>query len=274
VSPLPDSLLSADGTRLKLHTWPGEARRGTVLIVHGLGEHAGRYAHVAAWLAERGFATIAYDHRGHGLSEGARGVIPTPTALLDDLGTVVNAVRPKQGPFILLSHSMGGAVTAEFVARRIRSADLVILSSPALKARLNFVKRAQLAIGLALAPSLTQPNGLDATGIAHDPSTVQRYLNDPLVHNRVSARLAKSILDAGEAALAAAPKWSTATLLVYAGSDRLVDPAGSDAFAASAPREVVESKRFETLFHEILNEGALAAPVFARIEKFLDARLP
>lgn len=270
----PDSLLAADGTRLQLYAWPGEARRGTVLIVHGLGEHAGRYAHVAAWLAERGFATRAYDHRGHGRSAGARGVTPSPGALLDDLGQVVQALRPKDGRFILLGHSMGGAVTAEFVARRIRSADAVILSSPALKAKLSFVQKAKLAIGLALMPALAVGNELDATGIAHDPATVQAYLDDPLVHDRVCARLAKSILDAGDVALAAAPKWGTPTLLVYGGSDRLVDPAGSDAFAASAPREVVESKRFAALYHEILNEGALAAPVFARIEQFLDARCP
>lgn len=269
-----DSLLAADGTRLQLYTWPGEARRGTVLIVHGLGEHAGRYAHVAAWLAERGFATLAYDHRGHGRSGGKRGVIPTPNALADDLALVVNALRPKQGRFILLGHSMGGAITAEFVARRIRSADAVILSSPALKARLSFVQRAQLAIGLAMTPGLALSNGLDATGIAHDPATVQAYLDDPLVHDRVSARLAKAILDAGDVALTAASKWSTPTLLIYGGSDRLVDPAGSDAFAASAPREIVESKRFSALYHEILNEGELAAPVFARIEQFLDAHCP
>ena len=84
-----DSLLAADGTRLKLHRWPSAPRRGTVLIVHGLGEHAGRYAHVAAWLAERGFAALAYDQRGHGLSDGNRGIIPTPNALVDDLATVV-----------------------------------------------------------------------------------------------------------------------------------------------------------------------------------------
>ncbi len=270
----PDSLLAADGTRLQLYTWPGEARRGTVLIVHGLGEHAGRYAHVAAWLAERGFATLAYDHRGHGRSGGPKGVISAPTALADDLTTVVNTLRPKEGRFILLGHSMGGAITAEFVARRIHSADAVILSSPALKARLSFFQRVQLAIGLAMTPGLALSNGLDATGIAHDPATVKAYLDDPLVHDRVSARLAKAILDAGDVALAAAPKWSTPTLLVYGGSDRLVDPAGSDAFAASAPREIVESKRFAALYHEILNEGELAAPVFARIEQFLDARCP
>lgn len=274
VTTIPDSLQAGDGTRLALHRWPGDGPRGSVLLVHGLGEHGGRYAHVAAWFAARGLRCVGYDHRGHGKSEGTRGVIPTAGALREDLGTVVDAVRPSSGTFLLLGHSMGGAVVADFVARRVRAADLVILSSPALKAPLSVFQRLQLAIGRRFAPDLAQGNGLDATGIAHDPATVQAYLNDPLVHDRISARLAQDILDAGEAALAAAPKWDTATLLLYAGADRLVDPRGSDAFAASAPREVVESQRFDALFHEILNEGELAAPVFARIERWLDARLP
>jgi alpha-beta hydrolase superfamily lysophospholipase len=187
---------------------------------------------------------------------------------------VVDALRPKDQPFLLLGHSMGGAVVADFVARRVRSADLVILSSPALRARLSVFQRLQLAIGERLAPDLAQPNGLDPAMIAHDAATVQAYINDPLVHDRISARLARAILDAGLAALAAAPKWDTDTLLLYAGADRLVDPSGSDAFAASAPRSVVEAKRFDALYHEILNEGTLAAPVFERLDKWLEARLP
>jgi alpha-beta hydrolase superfamily lysophospholipase len=274
VSKPSDSLRATDGAALHLYRWPGEGSRGTVLIVHGLGEHGGRYAHVAQWFAERGFRTVGYDHRGHGRSEGKRGVLPHTDALHDDLAMVIDAVRPANGPFLLLGHSMGGAVVAGFLAARRRAVEFAILSSPALRARMTPVQRIQLAVGLALLPGLAQPNGLDPSGIAHDPATVRAYLDDPLVHDRISARLAKATLDSGAAALAAAPRWTVPTLLMYGGSDRLVDPAGSDAFAASAPAEVVESERFDALYHEILNEGALAAPVFARLERWLDARVP
>ena len=270
----PESLRAADGTALHLYRWPGEGTRGTVLIVHGLGEHGGRYAHVATWLAARGFTAVGYDHRGHGRSDGKRGVLPHTDALHTDLATVVDAVRAPNGPLLLLGHSMGGAVVAGFLAAQRRPVDFAVLTSPALRARMSVVQRLQLAIGLALLPWLAQPNGLDPTGIAHDPATVRAYLEDPLVHDRISARLAKATLDAGAAALRAAPRWSVPTLLLYSGSDRLVDPAGSDAFAASAPGEVVESARFDALYHEILNEGTLAAPVFARLERWLDARVP
>ncbi len=271
---LPDSLRTPDGLRLHLHRWPGEGPRGTVLLVHGLGEHGGRYAHVAAWLAERRLRCIGSGHRGHGRSGGARGVIAHDRALFEDLGLVVNAVRPTDRPFILLGHSMGGAVVADFVARRVRAADLVVLSSPALKARLSPFQRLQLAIGTRFLPDVALANGLDPSGIAHDPLTVNAYLDDPLVHDRISARLAKAVIDAGESARAAAAKWDTATLLLYGGADRIVDPAGSAAFAAGAPGAVVEAQRFDALYHEIFNEGALAAPVFARLERWLDAKLP
>lgn len=269
-----ESLRADDGTALHLYRWPGQGLRGTVLIVHGLGEHGGRYAHVAAWLAERGFAAVGYDHRGHGRSEGKRGVLPHTDALHDDLARVLDTVRPASGPLLVLGHSMGGAIVAGFLAQRRRPVDFAILTSPALRARMTGVQRIQLAVGLTLLPALAQPNGLDPTGIAHDPATVRAYLDDPLVHDRISARLAKATLDAGAAALAAASTWTVKTLLLYGGSDRLVDSTGSDAFAASAPAEVVESERFDALYHEILNEGALAAPVFARLERWLDARVP
>ncbi len=271
---LPDSLRTADGLRLHLYDWPGDGARGTVLLVHGLGEHGGRYAHVAEWFAARGFRCVGYDHRGHGRSEGPRGVLPHDEALLTDLATVVEAVRPARGPFILLGHSMGGAVVGAFVARRVRSADLVILSSPALKARLSPIQRVQLAVGRRLLPDVAMGNGLDPSGIAHDPATVRAYVDDPLVHDRVSARLAQAILDAGEATRAAAPKWDVATLLLYAGSDRLVDPAGSAEFASRAAPGTVEAECFADLYHEIFNEGARAAPVFARLGRWLDERVP
>lgn len=269
-----DVIRAQDGTSLHVQHWPGQGTRGTVLIVHGLGEHGGRYAHVAAWLSARGFRVLGYDHRGHGRSAGPRGVVPTADALVDDLAMVVDVLRPAQGHFVLLGHSMGGSVAAQFVAQARRPVDGLVLSSPALAAKLSPVQRTLLTVGLALAPFLTQGNGIDANDISHDPEVVRRYQGDPLNHNRVCARLAKSILDGGEIARAAAASWSVPTLLVYAGADALVDPAGSDAFAASAPREVVESERFPGLFHEILNEGTLAAPVFARIEQWLDARVP
>jgi alpha-beta hydrolase superfamily lysophospholipase len=255
--------------------WAAEGARGTVLIVHGLGEHGDRYGHVAQWLATRGFRVVSYDQRGHGQSQGPRGISPTPDALYEDLALVIDTVRPAAGKLIVLGHSMGGAIAARFVADARRPVDGLILSSPALAATLSTMQKLQLYLGERMMPMIAQGNGLDPKMISHNQTVVRAYMEDPLVHDRISARLARVIIDAGEVARAKAAHWQVPTLLVYAGADALVSPSGSDAFAASAPRGIVESTRFDGLYHEILNETeALAAPVFARIEQWLDARFP
>ncbi len=268
-------MTAADGTTLHIREWSAEGPRGIMLIVHGLGEHGDRYARVAQWLSRRGFRVISYDQRGHGKSEGPRGIVPTPEALYEDLELVIDRVRLSTEPLLVLGHSMGGAIAARFVADRRREIDGLILSSPALDADLSAVQRIQLYLGERILPSLAQGNGVNPRMISHDQAVVRAYMEDPLVHNRISARMARVILDAGDVARANAARWQVPTLLVYAGADALVAPRGSDVFAASAPREIVESTRFDGLYHEILNETeALAAPVFTRIEQWLDARFP
>jgi len=259
-----DTLRTADGLALHLRHWPaGDTARGQVLLVHGLGEHAGRYEHVAAALNTRGWGVSGHDQRGHGRSAGARGVIATSEALLADLAAVIDTVRPRhRGPLVLLGHSMGGAVAARFVAEALapqpaawsRPVDGLVLSSPALAARLSGFQRLQLAIGERLLPDLAQRNGIDPQGLSHDEAAVAAYTADPLVHDRISARLARFILDAGEQVRAAAPRWALPTLLMWGGADLIVDPAGSRAFAAAAPASVLSAFEFDAMRHEILNE--------------------
>ena len=205
---------ASDGENLAVYDWPlADARpqRGTVLLVHGLGEYAGRYHAVAHHLNAWGFAVRAYDQYGHGQSGGPRGGLNHDMRLLDDLADMVDATRartPEGLPLVLLGHSMGGLVAARFVAMHLRPVDALVLSSPALDPGLNAVQKVLLP-----------------------------------------------------------------TLLMWAGDDRLVQPAGSAAFAAAAPRGVVESRCFESLWHELFNEQD-AAPVFAALRQWLDARFP
>jgi alpha-beta hydrolase superfamily lysophospholipase len=271
----------ADGLNLALYDWPLALRRrprGVVLIVHGLGEHAWRYDPLAQRLNEWGFCVRSYDQRGHGESGGARGVIPHEDALLDDLAEVVDDTRhhiaePWSCPLILLGHSMGGLVAATFVQRRMAPVDALVLSSPALQTGIGALKKKLIALLDRLAPNLALGNGLDASKISHNPAVVQAYQNDRLVHDRISARLASFIDESGPKVLAAAPGWSVPTLLLYAGADKLVRPAGSTAFAQAAPSAVVTSKRFEGLYHEIFNEEDPSA-VFATVRRWLDVQAP
>ena len=276
----PESTLStytaSDGDNLAVQDWhlPHDVKpRASVLLVHGLGEHAGRYDGLARLLNHWGFHVRGYDQYGHGQSGGVRGALPQSHRLLDDLADLVESTRRRQPglPLLLLGHSLGGLVAAGFVARRIGAVDGLVLSSPALATRMNLLQRLLLAVVPRVAPNLTVGNGLDPDHLSHDPDVVQAYRDDPLVHDRISGRLARFLVDEAAVVHSRAPGWSVPTLLLYAGGDRLVDPRGSKAFAKAAPRDVVSAHCFEGAYHEIFNEPQ-AQPVFVRLQQWLDGR--
>lgn len=269
-----------DGLALHLRQWPLTGAKGTIVIVHGLGEHAGRYGHVAAFFNGQGWRVVGYDQRGHGASGGGRGRIGRADDLPADLSRVIDLVRSEHpGPLILLGHSLGGLVTARFVAETVdagrtpaawaRPVDALILSSPVLDTVMSPAQKALLAVLGPIAPDLAVGNGIDPTGISHDPAVVAAYRADPLVHDRIAPRLVRFIVDGGRFVRRAAPGWNVPTLLVYAGSDRLVASRGSADFASAAPKGVVATRAFPSLFHEIFNEPE-RAEVFAVVADWLD----
>ena len=271
------TFVASDGDNIAIQDWPllhGSLLRGVVVLVHGLCEHAGRYDRVARQLNEWGFAVRGYDQYGHGESGGVRGGLPTDRRLLVDLSDVVRSTRTRMDkgcPLILLGHSMGGLVAARYVSLKARSVQGLILSSPALDAGLGTWKKLMVSVLASIAPGLRLGNGLDVAGLSHDPGVIHAYRNDPLVHDRISARLASFIARSGPATVAAAPAWTVPTLLMYAGDDRIVNPAGSRAFSEAAPSKVVTSRCFEPMYHEIFNEPD-AEQVFAAMKVWLDAR--
>ncbi|MFG6468948.1 alpha/beta hydrolase [Roseateles sp. BYS87W] len=267
-----------DGRLLHLRHWPlpGE-RRGQVLLVHGLGEHSGRYQAVAAALNAAGWQVHGWDHRGHGASDGPRGDIPEPHALLRDTARVIDAVR-EPGRFVLLGHSLGGLVAARFAAEALqdrpaawsRPLDALVLSSPALDPGLNAGQKLALALASRLAPGLAVSNGLKPDWICRDPAVVQAYVNDPLVHDRITARLTRFIVDAGAEVQAVAARWQLPTLLMWAGADRCVAPAGSQALAdAAAATGQLTARAWPGLAHEIFNEPE-RAQVLAALTAWLN----
>jgi alpha-beta hydrolase superfamily lysophospholipase len=254
-----------DGLKLHLRHWsattPAPAR-GQLLIVHGLGEHIERYAHLAAALNAAGWDVHGWDHRGHGLSDGRRGDIPAYDALLRDTARVIDAVRKPGSRFVLLGHSLGGLIAARFAAEALtgkpaawsRPLDGLVLSSPALDPGLSGLQKLALAVAEKLAPGLAVGNGLKPEWISRDPAVVSAYATDPLVHDRITARLTRFIVDAGARIIGDAPRWQLTTLLMWAEADRCVAPRGSEAFAAAAPANVVATRPWPGLFHEIFNE--------------------
>ena len=191
-----------------------------------------------------GWQVVGYDQRGHGARTGRAARLAHADALLRDLARVIDAVRAASpGPLVLLGHSMGGLVAARFVAEGLqaqpaawqragRRAGAVVA-----RARPRHERRQKLLLAVLgpLAPSLAVGNGLKPDWISRDPAVVAAYVADPLVHDRVTPRLVRFIVDGGELVRSAAPRWTVPTLLLWAGSDRCVAPAGSAAFAAAAP---------------------------------------
>jgi len=232
---------------------------------------------VAAALNAAGWDVHGWDHRGHGLSQGPRGDIPDAEALLRDTARVIDAVRQPGRRFVLLGHSLGGAIAARFAAEALsaypaawsRPLDGLVLSSPALDPGLSGAQKLALAVAEKLTPGLAVGNGLKPAWICRDPAVVQAYETDPLVHDRITARMTRFIVDAGARVIADAPRWALPTLLMWAGADRCVAPRGSEAFASAVPANVVATQPWPELFHEIFNEPE-KAEVLAVLTEWLN----
>ena len=247
-----------DGVEIYAQGWePETAPNGVVCLVHGLGEHSGRYAHVAETLGPAGYATLALDQRGHGKTSGPRGQAPSFEALMDDIGRLIQeGDRRYPGlPQYLYGHSMGGSFVLNYVLQRRPQLAGVIASSPALETA--FTPPAwKVAVGKLLAgwwPGLTLSNGLDVGVISRDLEVVRRYIEDPLVHRRLSARLGLDLLHYGRWALDHAAEFSLPLLLMHGSADRLTSAQASREFAARAG-DVCTLKIWEGFYHELHNE--------------------
>lgn len=252
-------ITAADGTNLFLGYWrpkAGQETTGTALLVHGLGEHGGRYGHVAHTLNQLGLEVWAHDHRGFGRSGGDRAKIPSSNALIEDTKAVFDLLREHAGgkPPMLLGHSMGGAIAARAVTGGWITPRALVLSSPGLKSYIGAPTR--LAVGglARTLPNLAVPHGLPLDKISHDQEVLKEAQSDPLNHALISPRITMFIVTAGEAAIRDAGKLTMPVLVQAAGDDKLVDPDGAKAFAAAAPDGLCTLKIYKGLWHEIYNE--------------------
>jgi alpha-beta hydrolase superfamily lysophospholipase len=250
-------LAMADGQRVFLRDWPALKSRGAVLIVHGLGEHSGRYERLAQWFNQRGYAVRGYDQRGHGRTPGRRGAIRHGDDLLDDLATVYHDYASEQPlPPLLLGHSMGGLVALRAVLDGRLKPPAMILSSPALRswASPGLVRLARVLSRIT--PNLKLGNGLNAGKLSHDPQVEADYTNDPLRHGWITPRMADFIFRTGSRCIDDAAKLVPPTLLLVADSDALVDPSGSRDFARQAAASGhLTTRYFASLYHELFNES-------------------
>jgi alpha-beta hydrolase superfamily lysophospholipase len=269
-------LTMADGQQLFLRDWSGRATHSAVLMVHGLGEHSGRYDALAKWFVSHGYAVRSYDQRGHGRTPGRRGALRHSDDLLRDLTAVYEnyAIHSGRHP-LLLGHSMGGLVALRAVLDgRVEPSGLV-LSSPALRSFEPLWLRRLAAVLARVLPNLPLRNGLPIDALSHDTKVVEEYRTDPLRTGWITPRLADFIFRTGASSITDAWRLRVPSLLLAAGSDRLVDPSGSRDFANGAwATHQLTSRFFDTLFHELFNETETGRhQVLAQLAEWL-RRLP
>jgi acylglycerol lipase len=249
---------TSDGLRLFAQAWSPEAEtRAAVCLVHGQGEHSGRYSHVAAALTQAGFALLAFDLRGHGRSQGKRGHAPSWDALLDDIAQALEEARARFAdcPRFLYGHSLGATLTLCYgLQRRDLLAGVVAtgpLLLPAFEPPAWKLSLGRLMYGVW--PGFSLNNELDPSGLSRDPQVVQAYVNDPLVHDRISARLGLDMLEMGQWTLEHAAEFTLPLLLMHGGADRLCSPQAVRQFADRAAGDCTY-RCWDGLYHEIHNE--------------------
>jgi alpha-beta hydrolase superfamily lysophospholipase len=268
---------SSDGTQLYFQSWePASKSKAVVCLVHGLGEHSGRYGHVGAAFTNAGYALLGFDLRGHGKSGGPRGHAQTYEALMGDIDRLLAeaAERYPGQPRFLYGHSLGGGLVLNYLVRRQPAIAGAIASGPWL--RLNFEPPAlQIKIGRLmdrLYPAFSMGNGLDMRALSHDPAVVRAYEGDPLVHDRISAHLAMSMMDAGEWCMGQAAECHVPLLVVHGGADRITSMQASQQFAQQVKGDCT-FKAWEGLYHETHNEPQ-KQEVLKLLTDLLDAHCP
>ncbi|NNC55148.1 MAG: alpha/beta hydrolase [Pseudomonadales bacterium] len=247
-----------DGATIYYQVWKPENTRAILLLAHGLAEHSARYAAFAAYCNQRGFAVAALDHPGHGRSDGTPGYIPR----FEDYLIALEAFRARIAeqnpglPMILVGHSMGGLIAANYLQQAQQHFSACVLSGPAIKsdaepprwqlAILRFVSRFLPKLGVMQ---------LEAAGVSRDAAVVDDYLNDPLVYTgKISARQATEMFAAMQQAQAGAAKINLPLLVLHGGDDKLTAPEGSRLFCDWVGSIDKQVKIYPSLYHEIFNE--------------------
>jgi alpha-beta hydrolase superfamily lysophospholipase len=274
-------LRTADQLELVWQSWTPQTPRGSIIIVHGLAEHGGRYRETGEFLAANGWAVYACDLRAHGLSadppKAGRVHVDRFTDYFNDVDAVMGLVQLRHAglPAIILGHSMGGLIAISYALEKPEALAGAIISSPALGTHPEFKPPLFLKIMVSilsrLAPRLRVDSGLDTQAICRDPQVVQAYIDDPLVSQKVSARWYSEMMKAMKRAHNNAGSLRVPMLLMQSGADRLVDPAAPGRWAGLAPPGLVEQVQWEGLYHEMLNEPEKDR-VRARIIEWLDSR--
>ena len=247
----------AEGMELAWRLWEVEASRASVLIVHGLGEHSGRYRSVAEVLSDSGISVFAFDLRGHGLSEGPRGDVSAFPRFLEDLlvmEEVLDRELPGSFPRFLLGHSLGGLIALERLRTLGEGYAGAILSAPWIRAaQSRWLRTLGRRIGW-LFPRAPMPNGIGPGRLTRDPVVAEAWKRDPLIHTRLTGGLFREAERVQRELLKGGISTRIPTLFLIPGSDQVVDGRVTEEFARGIVEGAVRVEILEGRFHEPFND--------------------
>ena len=257
---------AADGTPIATRRWAADPATAwaSLLLVHGLGEHSGRYEHVGARLAAAGVDVTAYDQRGFGASGGRRAFVDRWAQLHDDLGDRLAAVRGSAGglPVVLYGHSLGGLVALGYVVAEDApdrpAPDFLVLSAPAIDSSLPAWKKAVPRVLGGPLPTLSIRNALDLEALSRNPAVGRRYVADPLNHHRTTLGFGLEALKEQDRVRDALGRLDLPTHVIHGAADRLVPRASSEPLAALPG---VTRRTWPWLRHEVHNEEGWEAVI-------------
>jgi alpha-beta hydrolase superfamily lysophospholipase len=270
-----ETITTEDGATIFRQQWlPDDEPRAIVCLVHGLGEHSGRYGNVVDALTAEGLGVFSFDLRGHGKSSGGRGDLRVDDAMAD-IGSLIAdaAAQVPDVPVIVYGHSLGGLLSMTYVVRNRPDIAAHVSTAPALDTQLR-QQRLKLTVANLLSsvlPGIAVPTGVDASAISRDPEVVAAYEADPLVHDKASFALATQSLAAMEA-LREIKEYPVPLLLIQGTADTVVIPAATHEFAVRVEGDVVLFE-YEGLYHEPHHEPE-RAEIFNDIKVWLNERLP
>jgi alpha-beta hydrolase superfamily lysophospholipase len=251
------NIKTKDNTKLHVIDFAIAQPKAVVAIVHGFGEHSGRYTHWANYFNQAGFACIGFDLRGHGKSEGKRGYVPKFDIFWDDLDYFLAEVQTRYPalPVILYGHSLGGCIVLSYLVNRKPRLAAVVATSSFI--RLAF-KPSPILVALGkftnlFYPAFTQKSDLDTKHLSRDAKVVSDYENDPLVHGDVSSGLGIGMLIQGEQLAHYQGHIETPLLLTHGAQDQVTSPEGTKAFYQNTTGNRT-LKIWENLYHETHNE--------------------
>ncbi len=263
---------------LYYQSWLSPKEKGIVVIVHGLGEHSGRYSNLVNQLNGKSLSIYAMDLRGHGRSGGKRGHVDSFLDYIHDVKAFIELIKEKHTniPVFLLGHSMGGNIAMRYALTYQEDLSGLILSSNALKPLINkpALVQGMASFMSAVLPGLQQSNGINPELLSHDEEVVALYQQDELVHDKVTLRWFTEFFNNAENCVDRAIEIRIPILLIHGSDDQIAHPDGSELIFEKVSSTDKELKIFDALYHELMNEiGKDRSKVLTLISKWLSSHL-